>query len=756
MDKRSLLLLALLAAACSDGPSSPPVATPVASSVTLSPETAQLGVGDTVRFSATVRDQNGAAMPGAAVSWQVADTTRGSITTTGLFTARAAGNVLVSAGVGTASGAASATIAPPVPMLLESREIVLSSIGSVSQVRATMNGAAVPSLRLSLVDEARWLHDREVVAIQGAAVSALSAGRARLLVSAPGAIPDTVHIRVEPASPVVLAVAATSSPAAAGDSVVLRGYLPGYAGFDVRVDGMPSTVLRADSSRLVIAATEAPLALCGAPARANVVISGVQATVPMTYDRVREGELALDVGEDLDLGPAALACIRTAAAAGAEYLLAYVDDRGLEIARTQDWDFRPFLRKYAATVREVTQGGSPSAAASVVVAAMAHDPGSSHDHSATTLGALNSPGLRDRPWTLDERFLIEPLDLRLPRAVEAQVVSIYGGHFVVAVHVDDLAFWADSIRPAFEEAMGFMLDVGVGMFRRVLIDELPVTGRSGQELLFMYRGAGVYMARDFTNYGVNKVLSAGEWLRFLSHELAHRWHSTWRQHQVETTGQPGGRSMWNVEGLADFLSYDLLRRWADKPFLGNVRPLVFGNDPAIHWVQHQFGRAGSLAAGYQHGASFMRDLAQRLQTEHGMTHDDAYSVVARGAANGWYGCSSMNRCSPVGLVQLMEPLHGGTWDPAAAILTWALSQPADGRTSNPKYQNLTWDFTQHSSPYFLVPPAGFLGSGSGDVVTAETGEYGGGYFVLTDDGRGGAFSASLDVPGGRWRILRVQ
>ena len=61
------------AAACGDGgtePPAPPPDPPRATTVTVSPSTAELtALGETVQLRAEVRDQNGQVMSGAAVTW---------------------------------------------------------------------------------------------------------------------------------------------------------------------------------------------------------------------------------------------------------------------------------------------------------------------------------------------------------------------------------------------------------------------------------------------------------------------------------------------------------------------------------------------------------------------------------------------------------------------------------------------------------------------------------------------------------------
>jgi hypothetical protein len=76
--------------------------------VTVSPSTASLGVGGTQQYTATARDQFGAAM-GASFAWAVSG--GGTINSTGLFTSTTAGGPFaISATTGGMTGTASVTV----------------------------------------------------------------------------------------------------------------------------------------------------------------------------------------------------------------------------------------------------------------------------------------------------------------------------------------------------------------------------------------------------------------------------------------------------------------------------------------------------------------------------------------------------------------------------------------------------------------------------------------------------------------------
>jgi hypothetical protein len=95
--------------ACSDGGYEP---SSVPTTVSVTPATATLAaLGATRQLQASVRDQNGNAMSGVAVTWSSTDPAVASVGTTGLVTALANGGTQVTATAGSATGSAAVTVA---------------------------------------------------------------------------------------------------------------------------------------------------------------------------------------------------------------------------------------------------------------------------------------------------------------------------------------------------------------------------------------------------------------------------------------------------------------------------------------------------------------------------------------------------------------------------------------------------------------------------------------------------------------------
>ena len=114
-------LFSLLLASCGgDGspteptPTPTPTPTPVATSITLSVTSLSFtSLGETQQLSATVKDQNGATMGGASVSWASSVTSIATVSSSGLVTSVAEGSATITASSGSATSTAAVTVALP-------------------------------------------------------------------------------------------------------------------------------------------------------------------------------------------------------------------------------------------------------------------------------------------------------------------------------------------------------------------------------------------------------------------------------------------------------------------------------------------------------------------------------------------------------------------------------------------------------------------------------------------------------------------
>ena len=102
-----------------DSPTTPtPPPTPVATSITLSATSLSFSsLVETSQLSATVKDQSGAAMASATVTWATSDAAVATVSSTGLVTSVANGPATITATSGSASATASASVAAPFSLL---------------------------------------------------------------------------------------------------------------------------------------------------------------------------------------------------------------------------------------------------------------------------------------------------------------------------------------------------------------------------------------------------------------------------------------------------------------------------------------------------------------------------------------------------------------------------------------------------------------------------------------------------------------
>ena len=107
---RALLTVLLVSLAGCGGTTDPPIPPPAAT-VTLSLTTLSFGsFGDTQQLIPTVRDQGGAQISGASVTWESSSSSVASVSSAGLVAAVANGTATITATSGSASGTASVDV----------------------------------------------------------------------------------------------------------------------------------------------------------------------------------------------------------------------------------------------------------------------------------------------------------------------------------------------------------------------------------------------------------------------------------------------------------------------------------------------------------------------------------------------------------------------------------------------------------------------------------------------------------------------
>ena len=178
--------------ACGEGttdppPPPPPPDPPRATTVTVTPATAELAALEaTAQFTAEVRDQRGQSMAGAAVAWSSSDPTVATVDNAGLVTAAGNGTVTITATSGSASGNATVTVDQAVGAVSVSPAAdTLVAAGDTLRLAAEAadaNGHAVSGAEFS------WASGDTLVATVDAAglVTAGSAGQVEITATSSG------------------------------------------------------------------------------------------------------------------------------------------------------------------------------------------------------------------------------------------------------------------------------------------------------------------------------------------------------------------------------------------------------------------------------------------------------------------------------------------------------------------------------------------------------------------------------------------
>ena len=196
------------AAACGDGgtePPAPPPDPPRATTVTVTPATAELtALGETVQLRAEVRDQNGQAMAGAAVSWASSSAAVATVSAAGLVTAASNGRASITATAGSASGSATVTVAQEVSAVAVSPAadtLVAGDTLRLTAEAADANGHTVGGAEFT------WASSDTLVAVvdDSGLVTGVGAGEAEIAATA-SSVRGRAEIAVLEPAPTTVAV----------------------------------------------------------------------------------------------------------------------------------------------------------------------------------------------------------------------------------------------------------------------------------------------------------------------------------------------------------------------------------------------------------------------------------------------------------------------------------------------------------------------------------------------------------------------
>ena len=172
-----------------------PTPTPVATSITLSATSLGFAsLGETAQLSATVKDQNGATMSGASVTWSSSSASIVTVSSTGLVTSVADGTATITATSGSASGTTSVTVAVPASLELSDTLLSFLALGDTTQLTATVKNAAGSTISAPTVS---WTtSDESVATVSSAGLVTSVADGTTTVTATSGEASDTVAVTV--------------------------------------------------------------------------------------------------------------------------------------------------------------------------------------------------------------------------------------------------------------------------------------------------------------------------------------------------------------------------------------------------------------------------------------------------------------------------------------------------------------------------------------------------------------------------------
>lgn len=481
--------------------------------------------------------------------------------------------------------------------------------------------------------------------------------------------------------------------------------------------------------------------------------------------------VSLGVGETAVLSAEQAACFSLAAGSGAEYALAGYDARGLEASRAGTAAGTLADPRY--TIADVTYGGSPSLSPGGAPSAAALPAHAARSTAAADV-SQHSPFARAVPWREGERFSVAPIEGAEP--VTARVVRVVGGRFALAVIEEDEA-GAQKVLEQAGAALEFLAQRGVPLLQSTFSAGVPTTSAGAGQLLVLAtawdpaKGAAATWshedggsARSFVwlNLNLRGGMGAGFEMydhasfrvKTLGHELTHAWQAAWMrgEHGHASPASAG----WSVEGGADFVAMDLVRRYLN---VGRASNWKWGDNlepgrESVVFALEPFDARGRLTWGYYDASSLLRDLQARLVAG-GLSPEAAMAEVSRGAVEGWHGADGDGGAC-AGLVERLRGRLGASWDPARAVLLWTATQAADDRTGNPALNDPTYYDVGNADATYGWKAAAEVRAGSGESAVVSQVAGGSFYVRLRGASAAGVLSASSSSPDSRWMIARIR
>ena len=487
----------------------------------------------------------------------------------------------------------------------------------------------------------------------------------------------------------------------------------------------------------------------------------------------RDAPLTLAVGQvAVPEGSGTTRC-QLAPIAGAEYALVWVDIRAIEGARVgSEPSYEPYpVGLSIAPDVDLRAGLADLRADMTELPAAGRDPrrgvGDAPLTTASTSdGILESrPRNRRTPWVLDEVFLLEDELSGLPR--QARVIRVYNGRTVVARWEDAPTVNLGPFLLQLDSAHAFVAQAAEPVLGHVYSATPPSSSQAGQFLILLQQeiasqatshaevsGDTMYTWMDLYPFVLSSAVRLAS---LLAHELTHAYQYQYMHGSRSAPNLPTlpAASFWAYEGSANLVSYEMTRRLSGIAFDANHDWRAPAANTAIAIYQQRAQPAGGvLTAGFDHAMGFLRDLTLRRMAA-GETRDVALRAVSRGAIEGWFGLDGV--ATRTGLAARMRAVLGSRWEPADAVLDWALSHAGDDLTPNPRYQDRAslrvWDIPAGQG-YGWRPDAILTRASPTFFLFKRYGSPG--WLRVTDDGLGLSVEVrGFEVPI-RWKILRTR
>lgn len=633
-------------------------------------------------------------------------------------------------------------------LILSTETATLDAIGAATAVTATVNGSPV-QIGWTLLSDSRWNTERAVTETVGGQIRAVGAGTAVYQATAAGtsAKADTLTVTVRPTRPYVVAAAAPAIVSAA-TPLLLTGYglgaLPAGA---VTAGAAAGTVTATDSAHASVVFPAVAAGVCaGATGALAVAGADVPASLPVVR-RVREGEMTMEIGEARALQPADLECLKMGGAASAQYALAYYDTR-YAYAMTEQTSSKSVTPAFTLTLTDRTAG----AAAGTAIRASA---------SAAQARLTELPPLR-RQTAAQVTWQTQTTPLRVGAVFEHQslmngvtapyrVLEVIDGYLTLAAAVDTIADIPPHVLAGVTDMMRALQTAYVPQAQALF--RVRPAAANGQLLVFLTAsgagsGASGRATDSYFHINVGTDAFSPERIYYvLAHEITHTYDFTLTAAEFRTGVRPAYFETWHVEGLADFQAF---RAVAERTGLGAGRNLT----PAAAGALQSYGLGGPvLESGYMDAAAFGLDLTWRLAQAKSWGWSTGADTIALAMRNNRWGCNSADGlCTQrEGLYDVLRRLHGASWDPADAVLTYVLSQAGDEVVQSPVYVNP--DFAGPHNP--MLGPQTSLTGGSGSTAQYAAAAGQTGWHLLAGAG-GAAFRVTSTAPGIRWKLLRLR